>query len=795
MSRESATPLRGREILLAALFFLAWTALSTWPQVLHMGNTLSDWGDAKLVARILQWDYAQTLRDPRELFQLNFFHPARYVLAFSENFFGVSLFGFPLLAAGASAVFNYNVLLLLGMGLSALAAWALARHITGDPLASAVAGVVYAFLPWRMDQIPHLQFQWGAFLCLTLLFLLRYLEGGRRADLLLYAAAFAWNALCNVHYALFSGFLVGVTLVWVWLREIPGRGRRTVAVILATAAATLPFLPFAAGYRAAEKLYGFRRYLGEIQVFSAKWSDFLSAGEKNLLWGTLTQRFRAPERQFFPGAVAFVLAVTALVLLWRRRSRLEAPEPETSPRAPATRSRPDRRRRRAVLAALWLLALLKPGLTLGPLRLGDPGRILVFLAAVLMLRLMAAFPGRRFRNLGDFLRRGGVDPRAALLLGVAASGILVAFGMNTPFYRFLVQSFGSVFRAIRAPSRGIVLFHIALAVLAAWGLSLLIRRRRFGTRLAATGVTLALLGFEYRVFPLKLLPTPGEPSAVYRWLRTADFPGAAVEWPFGFLYDFEYVLRQAFHEKPIVNGYSGFFPLPYTELEAVLKKRPIPEADAWPRMRALGASVLVYHAHEGRGYRANDYSAAVRRGVTSGAIELLGSFPHEGLGRDFAYRLAGSPAWPADVGAEGTPPPEAERLFEEAAAWLDDDVKRQAPPFGYLEVPTEGQRVPPGFWAYGWALDDSGIESVRVTAESGGETFAKIGGEWPHLSDVHPGYDEPGNGAYGFPVPDLPPGPHTLRVVVVGRDGGETVVERPIIVLPPPSPTPRGPGS
>jgi hypothetical protein len=237
--------------------------------------------------------------------------------------------------------------------------------------------------------------------------------------------------------------------------------------------------------------------------------------------------------------------------------------------------------------------------------------------------------------------------------------------------------------------------------------------------------------------------------------------------------------------------------MPYTELEAVLKKRPIPDTEAWPRMRALGASVLVYHAHEGRGYRANDYSAALRRGVRGGRIELLGSFPHEGLGLDFAYRLAGSPAWRADVGTEGTPPPEAERLFDEAAAWLDADVKRQAPPFGYLQVPAEGQRVAPGFWAHGWALDDSGIGSVRVTADAAGgnEIAASIGSLWPHLSDVYPGYDEPGNGGYGFPVPDLPPGRHILRVRVVGRDGGETVIERPIVVLPPPSPTPRGPDS
>ncbi len=144
-----------------------------------MGSGLGDLWDAKLNAWIFHWDYHQTFRDPLQLFHANIFHPARYALAFSENLWGAAIFGFPLYAAGASTLFVYNFLFLLGMFLSAMAAWALAREVTGNAAVSLLAGLVFAFVPWRLAQIPHVQFQWGAFLPLALLFVLRWLKGRR----------------------------------------------------------------------------------------------------------------------------------------------------------------------------------------------------------------------------------------------------------------------------------------------------------------------------------------------------------------------------------------------------------------------------------------------------------------------------------------------------------------------------------------------------------------------------------------------------------------------------------------
>src|SRR5262249_62350459 len=101
---------------------------------------------AKLIAWILRWDSHQFLRDPFPLFDANPFSPSRFSLAFSENLLGASVFGFPLYAAGASTLTAYNVLFLLGMFLSALGAWALARYVTQDAVASCVAVLVDAVL-------------------------------------------------------------------------------------------------------------------------------------------------------------------------------------------------------------------------------------------------------------------------------------------------------------------------------------------------------------------------------------------------------------------------------------------------------------------------------------------------------------------------------------------------------------------------------------------------------------------------------------------------------------------------
>ncbi len=768
---------RQREMALALLFFLAATVLATWPQAARIGSGMGDLWDAKLNAWIFHWDYHQIFRDPLHLFDANIFHPARYALAFSENLFGAAVFGFPFFAAGASTLFVYNFLVLLGMYLSAISAWALARDVTGDPVASLVAGFVYAFVPWRLAQIPHIQYQWGAFLALLLLFLLRWLDRGRRRDLVLFGVFFAWNALTNVHFAIFSGILVAVVLAWEWLTgEAPTLAPRIRRSLVAVAVAGVLVLPFYVPYAKVAKLYGMRRSVGEMRFYSARPSALLVAGSQNKLWAPLTQRFARPEGEMFPGVVPVLLAVYALVRLRRRR------EP------PGTRAAvvaPWRRRLAIVLDVLAVIAfaagiagLAVKKLRLGPLKLDDPGRALVFLTVFVLARLAIVFP-RRFRheNLREFLRARRLDRRAGLFAAIGLTGLLVAVGGYTPYYTFLFQSFGFLFRAIRVPARGMVLLHLALGVLAAWGLSVLLRRvRSRPERSGFVAATLVLIAIEYRAAPIDFPAVDPRPAPVYRWLAGVPVPGAVLEWPIGFDWDAEHVFRSTAHWKKLINGYSGFAPKHYDELKALCEESPIPE-EAWDRIRELGGALLVLHPHEIEGPARLNYSRAARKALIGRKLEMLGSFPHAGAS-DFVFRVAPAPPFRTGIAAA-----ERDRAAAEFARLSSVAESELAPPIGVIDFPTENAEIAGGSWGFGWALDDSGISRVEVATELGPGAPAVAGGARPDIPAAYPDFPDAANSGFGFLVPDLPPGAHTLSITLVGKDGGSTILKRRIRMI------------
>lgn len=187
------------------------------------------------------------------------------------------------------------------------------------------------------------------------------------------------------------------------------------------------------------------------------------------------------------------------------------------------------------------------------------------------------FPGVAVLVLG--LAGLASAPRRYRWVALAASAlaIVISLGPETAFYRFLHEHVVFV-RGVRALSRFSLVPVLALSVLT--GLALAGRRR-----LALPALALILV--ESTNAPLRYHRWPGTSDAA-RSLR--DGSGAVVHLPLG-AGDTQAMLDGTAHWRPLVNGDSGFVPVPYTRAMELFDGPPT--GDALRFLRAVGVTRVV----------------------------------------------------------------------------------------------------------------------------------------------------------------------------------------------------------
>ncbi|HXW05711.1 MAG TPA: hypothetical protein VD833_10800 [Vicinamibacterales bacterium] len=161
-----------------------------------------------------------------------------------------------------------------------------------------------------------------------------------------------------------------------------------------------------------------------------------------------------------------------------------------------------------------------------------------------------------------------VPPLGPIRLAYLA-GLLVAFdgslGFNGLLYPYLYEWVPGV-SSMRVPARFSIIVGLTLAVLAGFGVRLLLRGRRGWTQDAAFALIITAAMAD--VWPrLVLQPVWREPPAIYG--RLAEIQGAVLaEFPLntdpaGFAENTPFMYFSLSHWKPLVNGYSGFLPPGY----------------------------------------------------------------------------------------------------------------------------------------------------------------------------------------------------------------------------------------
>jgi hypothetical protein len=528
-----------RFVVVAGVLFAALTAVMTFPQALHLADAVRDDGDPLLVTWIFAWVAHQLPLAPAHLFDANIFYPERHTLAFAETLLAPALMVAPLHWVGVNGIFIYNLVLLAGFALSGVATALLVRSLTQHTGAAIVAGIVFAFLPYRIDQFSHLQLQQTQWIPVALWALHALLRTGRLRDGVLLGASFALTTMSSVYYGLFLiPYMVVVGAVLLAAQRDVGR-RHLAALTAGAGVAAIALLPAALAYMAARANVGERPF-EEVVAYSASWSSYLAAPAVNLVYGGITAPFVQPERVLFPGIIAVALAVIGVL-----------------PRNAG------------------------PAVARGGGQPVRPGGGAAFAA----------------------LKRYATQPQFAYALGLVVA-LDLSLGVNGVIYR-LLYAYALPFRALRAPARMGIFVGFSLAVLAGYGVA------RIGgwfasrqSRVAAiAAIALAVL-VEDASRPLALLPIRRGMPPIYADLLSdrGDSPDAAiVEYPMGYLDDPTYMYYSTFHWQRLANGYSGFFPKSYSDLQFAFEN--FPDNMSIGAIKSRGIRYLLVHGERLLGER------------------------------------------------------------------------------------------------------------------------------------------------------------------------------------------------
>ena len=312
-----------REVLIAAVGAWLIATVMTWPLILHLGGTVPrDIGDPLAEAWQPAWGGHALLHQPLHFFDANRFWPLKDSLAFGDALIGYAPAG--IFGSGPhAAMVRYDLLFIFAYALAFFGTYLLARELGLGPAGAAVAGVAFAFAPFRLEQDGHMQVISSGGIPLAIAFAVRGIRLGRPWWLFGAWLVALWQVSLGFVLGLPFAYGLGAAVlaaVVIWLvRGRPPIPRR----MLAAGAAGLVVFVAVTGLLArpylniADEFPESKRSPHEVSGFSGQLGAFIAAPEENFVWGDATAGVRddllvIPEQTLFPGLAILVLAAVGL---------------------------------------------------------------------------------------------------------------------------------------------------------------------------------------------------------------------------------------------------------------------------------------------------------------------------------------------------------------------------------------------------------------------------------------------------------------------------------------------------
>jgi hypothetical protein len=605
-------------LAVALIAYASLAALYLRPILGNLATHISpDLGDPLFNLYILKWVAHEAHRGFAGFWNAPFFFPARNVLGYSDHLLGPGLAAAAftsLVPAGLPRwIPAYNLLLLSSFALTGAAACFVLRRGGLGWAAAWLGGAMYAFSPFRWDQLSHLQILLMQLVPVTLWSFDHLLARPSRRRAMLFLICYLLHLSGGCYLALMIHVPLAV-LVANRLPELRRGGRRRLALPVLGGTALIAAL--AAGalfgkYRAVARAAGLHWGPNVIRTWGASLMSYLTPSHSNLYSGIVPASLYRPENSLFPGWLAAGLALLGACDLWRQVRQPAAAEapPAADPGLPA--------RRRAVLAALAALAVVGwLGAEARTWSIQAPG---VFQLTglprwatrnySLPLLLVALGAGgwlwlRRRWGLARPLRWREMDPWPRGLLAAGAATAALSFPIFfDPAARLLPG-----LAAMRVPARFDAFTSLAVVWLAAAALDARVRRRpaplRWRRAAVVTVATVLLLEVCPRPINWEELEEEDDFPDVTSWIADQpdvkailELPLADSSLPFPGMVNISYMYYATLHWKPLVNGYSAHTPLAWEWLQQRCCW-PAPDGETLARLRIWGVSHLVIHRSE-----------------------------------------------------------------------------------------------------------------------------------------------------------------------------------------------------
>lgn len=305
-----------RSGLLALVLYGVLAVVSFLPQSIRPWDTVAYIGDSTESVYIVAANVRQFFANPLRIFDAPAFYPYERTIAFTDHRLLPSLIVAPVIWATGNPVLAYNVSLLLGCLLAAMAARHLAQLLGADEVAAWAAGALYAFHTYQVNEAPRLNIFFHGFIPFVLAFLIRYLKFGRRRDAWAVAGFMLLQGWSSNYHLLYGALFVAVVVLGVLIARPRLIAARLPSLAAAALVAAALYAPIALVYVNLSGGHGYARALPTgIDV-----QHFFSTTPTNLFYGAIGTTVRLGERgPHFLGFFSLGLATLAAIGTLRRR--------------------------------------------------------------------------------------------------------------------------------------------------------------------------------------------------------------------------------------------------------------------------------------------------------------------------------------------------------------------------------------------------------------------------------------------------------------------------------------------